>query len=163
MSSPRKPLTCYGAKDRCWQQGTNAAHHRNNSHAEAPRTGIVKSSSPQKQLTFWSAEERHRQQGQNEAHHGSHPLSGEPRTGIVIMVQMQLTTDDSPTRELRIDAVSRVQTQLTTEATHELEGQGQASSAGPKSSSPRKLTCWRAEDKRCQESTCGSPRKQLTG
>jgi len=43
-----------------------------------------------------------------------HSLSGDPRTGIV----------------------SRVQIQLTTEATHTLESQGQALSAGFKSSSP---------------------------
>ncbi len=48
--------------------------------------------------------------------------------------------------------MSRVKIQLTMEATHKLEGQGQALSAGSKSSSPRKpLTSWRAEDRHCQQ------------
>jgi len=42
--------------------------------------------------------------------------------------------------------------QFTTEATHILESQGQASSAGSKYSSPRKpLTYWRAKDKHCEQ------------
>src|SRR6266404_4486911 len=79
------------------------------------------SSSPQKPLTLWRAKDRHHQQGPNPAHHRSHSLPGEPRTGIV----------------------SRVQIQLTTEATHSLESQGQVSSAGPKSSlALQPLTFW---------------------
>src|SRR6266404_6057334 len=49
--------------------------------------------------------------------------------------------------------VSRVQIQLTTEATHQLESQGQALSAGSKSSSSQKpLTSWRAKDRHRQQS-----------
>ncbi len=107
-----------------------------------------KSSSPQKPLTYWRAKDRcHEQsqnpahhksnshsgvkdrcheQGQNPAHHRNHSLAGEPRTGIV----------------------SRVEIQLTTEATHILESQGQVSSAGSNCSSPWKpLTCWRVKDR----------------
>src|SRR6266404_6132305 len=84
-----------------------------------------KSSSPQRPLTFWTAKDSGHQQGQNPAHHGSHSLAGEQRTAVV----------------------SRDQIQLTTEATHALESQGQAWSAESKSSSPRKpLTLWRAKD-----------------
>src|SRR6266404_3195323 len=85
----------------------------------------TKSTSPRKPLTSWRTEDRHHQQGPDPAHHGSHLLPGEPRTGVV----------------------SRDQIQLTTEATHFLESQGQASSAGTKSTSPQKpLTTWRAKD-----------------
>src|SRR6266404_6263667 len=75
-----------------------------------------KSSSPQKPPTNWRAKDRHHQQGPNPAHHGSNSQTGEPKTGIV----------------------SRAQIQFTTEATHQLESQGQASSAASKSSSPQK-------------------------
>src|SRR6266404_4811374 len=155
-SSPWKPLTNWRAKDRHCQQGPNPAHHRSHSLPGEPRTGIVsrdqiqltmeathslesqgqalsagtKSSSPQKPLTPWRAKDRHCQQGPNPAHHRSHSLSGEPRTVIV----------------------SRDQIQLTMEGTHSLESQGQVSSAGTKSSSPRKpLTPWRAKDRHCQQ------------
>src|SRR6266404_5985568 len=68
--------------------------------------------------------------GTNSAHHKSHSLSGEPRTCII----------------------SRVEIQLTTEATHFLEGQGHMSSAGLKSRSPQKpLTIWKAKDRHCQQ------------
>src|SRR6266404_5588071 len=88
-----------------------------------------KSSPLQKPLTNWRAEDRHYQQDPNPAHHESHSPTGEPRTGIV----------------------SRVQIQLTTEATHQLENQGQVLSAGSKSSSPWKpLTNWRTKD-RCHQ------------
>ncbi len=133
-SSPLRPLTNWRPKDRSCQQGPNPAHHQSHSLAGEPRTGIVsrvqiwltmkathilesqgqvsstgsKSSSPQKPLTSWRAKDRHCQQGSNPAHHRIHSQPGEPRTGIV----------------------SRVQIQLTTEATHNLESQGQASSAG---------------------------------
>src|SRR6266404_1389914 len=155
-SSPQKPLTNWRAKDRHCQQGQNPAHHRSHSPTGEPRTGIVsrvkiqltmeathqlesqgqassagsKSSSPQKPLTSWRAKDRHHQQGQNPAHHGSHSLPGEPRIGVV----------------------SRVKIQLTTEATHFLESQGQVSSAGSESSSPQKpLTTWRAKDRHHQQ------------
>src|SRR6266404_9875519 len=70
-----------------------------------------KSSSPQKPLTTWRAEDKCRQQGPNPSHHGSHSLPGELRTGVI----------------------SKVQIQLTMEATHFLESRGKAPSAGPKS------------------------------
>src|SRR6267378_1011825 len=155
-SSPRKPLTLWRAKDRCCQQGPNPAHHRSHSLPGEPRTCVVsrvqirltteathylesqghtssagsKSSSPRKPLTSWRTEDTHCQQGPNPAHHGSHSQTGEPRTHIV----------------------SRVQIQLTTEATHILKNQGQVLSAGSKSSSPQKpLTLWRAKDRCCQQ------------
>src|SRR6266404_78151 len=156
-NSPWKPLTPWRANDRHCEQSPNPAHHGNHSQAGEPRTGIVsrvklqltteathslesqeqalsagsKSVSPQKPLTTWRAKERHCEQGQNPAHHRSHSQAGEPRTGIV----------------------SRVQIQLTMEATHFLESQRQVSSAGSKSSSPWKpLTFWRAKDRHCQQS-----------
>ncbi len=90
-----------------------------------------KSSSPWKPLTYWGAKDRHCQQGQTPAHHGSPSPTGEARTGII----------------------SRVQIQLTTEATHKLERRGQALSAGSKSSSPQKPhTHWTTEDRHCQRS-----------
>ncbi len=132
-SSPWKPLTSWRANDRCCQQGQNPAHHESHSQTGEPRTGIM--SRVQIQLTMEAThilerEDKHHEQGPNLAHHGSHSLPGEPRTGIV----------------------SRVQICLTTEATHFLESQGQASSAGSKSSSPWKpLTSWRAKDRCCQQ------------
>ncbi len=131
-SSPWKPLTFWRAKDRCCQQGpiqiqltTEAAHQ-----LESMSSAGSRSSSPQKPLTSWRAEDRHCQQGQNLTHHGSHSLSGEPRTGVI----------------------SRVQIQLTMEATHILESRGQVSSAQSESNSPWKpLTFWRAKGRRCQQ------------
>src|SRR6266404_5605631 len=85
-----------------------------------------KSSSPQKPLTHWRAKDRHHQQDPNPAHHRNHAQTGKPRT----------------------DIISSTQIQLTTEATHSLESQGQASSAVSKSSSPQKpLTPCRAKDR----------------
>src|SRR6266404_1325899 len=74
-----------------------------------------KSSSPWKPLTNWRFKDSCCQQGQNPAHHGGHSLPGEPRTVII----------------------SRVKIQLTMEAAHSLESQGQVLSAGSKFSSPR--------------------------
>src|SRR6266404_1039681 len=54
----------------------------------------------------------HGKRGQNTAHHGSHSPTGEPRTHVI----------------------SRVQIQLTMEATHSLKSQ--EASAGPKCNSP---------------------------
>src|SRR6266404_3530232 len=155
-SSPRKPLTNWRAKDSHSQQDPNPAHHESHSQTGEPRTGAVsrvkiqltieatyalksqgqassaglKSSSPWKPLTPFRGEDRCCQQGQNPAHHRSHSRSGEPRTGVI----------------------SRVKIHLTTEATHILESQGQASSAGSKCSSPLKpLTNWRAKDRHHQQ------------
>src|SRR6266404_2682137 len=173
-SSPQKPLTHWRAKDRCHQQGRHPAHHRSHSHPGEPRTGVFrrvkiqltmeathtlenqgqalsagskfsspwkpltnwvssagsKSSSPQKPLTSWRAEDRHCQQGQNPAHHRTH----------------------SPTREPRTAIISRVEIQLTTEPTHQLESQGQLLSEGSKYSSPQNpLTSWRAKDRHRQQ------------
>src|SRR6266404_6066621 len=166
FSSPRKPLTNWRAKDSHCQQGQNPAHHGNHSQTGEPRTAIVsrvkiqltmeathklesrgqplsagsKSSSPWKPLTHWRAKDSHCQQGQNPAHHGSHSLPGEPRTAVV----------------------SRVKIQLTMEATHFLESQGQALSAGSKSNSPWKpLTNWRAQAL-LAGSKSSSPWKPLT-
>src|SRR6267378_1011830 len=155
-SSPQKPLTSWRAKDMCRQQGSNPAHHRSHSLPGEPRTHIIsrvqiqltteathilenrghtlsagsKSSSPWKPLTNWRTKDTYCQQGPNPAHHRSHSHPEEPRTGVV----------------------SRVQIQLTTEATHSLESQGHTLSAGSKSSSPWKpLTDWRAKDTHHQQ------------
>jgi len=153
-SSPQNPLTNWTGGDRCHQQDRNPAHHRSHSHPEEARIVISrvkiqltkathqlesrgqalsagsKSSSPWKPLTSWRAKDRCCQQVQNLAYHRTHSLSGEPRTGVV----------------------SRVEIQLTMEATHSLESQGHTSSAGSKSSSPWKpLTHWRAKDKHHQQ------------
>src|SRR6266404_1366374 len=110
------------------QLTTKATHQlESQGHALSAR---LKYSSPQKPLTCWRAKDRHCQQGQNPAHHRSHSQPGEPRTGTI----------------------SRVEIQLTTEATHFLESQEQALLAGSKSSSPQKpLTDWRAKDRHCQQ------------
>ena len=123
-SSPQKPLTNWRGKDRSCQPGPNLAH-RGHSHPGQARTGIISrvqiqltkeathqldrqgqassagsiSSPPQKPLTNWRGKDRHHQQGPNPAHHESHSHPVEPRTGII----------------------SRVQIQLTMEATHQLE------------------------------------------
>ena len=52
-----------------------------------------KCSSPQKPLTCWRGENQGHQQGPNAAQHGSHSLTGEPRRGLVSRVQMQLTSE----------------------------------------------------------------------
>src|SRR6266404_4942294 len=89
-----------------------------------------KSSSAWKPLTYWRAKDRCCQQGPNPAHHKSHSHAGEWRAGVV----------------------SRVKIQLTTEAAHQLESQGQALSAGSKSTSLWKtLTGWRAKDRHHQQ------------
>ena len=84
-----------------------AATHSLESQGQASSAGS-KFSSPWKPLTSWRGEDRHHQQGQNPAHHRTHSPTGEPRTGVI----------------------SRVQVQLTMKATHFLESQAQASSAG---------------------------------
>src|SRR6266404_5970749 len=124
------------------QQGQNPAHHRSHSQTGEPRTDFVsrveiqftmeathslesqghtllagsKSSSPQKPLTYWRAKDKYHQQGQNPAHQRSHSHPGEQRMHII----------------------SRVEIQLTMEATHKLESRGHTSSAGSKLSSPTK-------------------------
>ncbi len=109
-------------------QLTMEATHRLESRGQVSSAGS-KSSSPQTP-TDWRAKDRHCEQGPNPAHHASHSLSGEPKTGVI----------------------SRVQIQLTMEATHILESQRQALSAEPKSSSPQKpLTNWRAKDRHRQQ------------
>ncbi len=54
---------------------------------------------------FLESQDRHSEQEQNATYNGSHSHPGEPRTGIV----------------------SKVQIQLTTEATHKLVSRGQVS------------------------------------
>src|SRR5712664_1637575 len=105
------------------------ATHQLESQGQVSSAGS-RSSSPRKSLTNWRVKDRLHQQGSNPAHHRIHSLSGESRTGVVSIVKIQLTM----------------------EATHSLESQGQASSAGFKSSSPRKpLTYWRAKDRCCEQ------------
>src|SRR6266404_4193037 len=112
-----------------------------------------KSSSPWRPLTSWRGEDRHHQQGPNPAHHTSHSLPGEPRTSTIssrVHIQHKVLAipgcpahhrSHSPTGEARTGVLSRVQIQLTMQATHFLESQGQVSSAGPKFSLvPQSLT-----------------------
>src|SRR6266404_487948 len=76
------------------------------------------------------SQDRCHQQGPNPAYPKCHSPPKEPRTGVV----------------------NRDQIQLTMEATHSLESQGQLLSAGTKSSSPQKqLTRWRAKGRHYQQ------------
>ena len=88
------------------QQGTTATH-RLESQRQALLAGQKHSKAPQP-LTFWRAKDRHCQQARNIARHHSHSPTEEPRTGIF----------------------NRLETQQGTMATHFLESQGQALSAG---------------------------------
>ncbi len=110
-------------------QLTTEATHGLESQGQVSSAGS-KSSLPWKPLTNWTTKDRCHQQGQNPAHHRTHSLPGQPRTGVI----------------------SRVEIQLTTEPTHFLKSQVQASSAGCKSSSPQKLlTSWRVKDRHHQQ------------
>jgi hypothetical protein len=178
-SKAPQPLTNWRAKDRHCQQARNTARHHSHSLPGEPRTGIVSrpetqqgttathilesqgqalsagqkhSKAPQpltqlesqgqalsagqkhskapQPLTSWRAKDRHCQQARSTARHHSHSHTGEPRTGIV----------------------SRLEAQQGTTATHRLESQGQALSAGQKhSKAPQPLTVWRAKDRHCQQ------------
>src|SRR6266404_154029 len=101
------------------QLTTKATHFLDS--LEQGLSACLKSSSPHKPLTSWTGEDSGHQQGPNPAHHRSHSPAGQVRTGII----------------------SRVQIQLTTEATHRLDRRGLGSSGESKSSSPQKqLTSW---------------------
>ncbi|KAH9000679.1 hypothetical protein EDB86DRAFT_3242436 [Lactarius hatsudake] len=155
-SEASQPLTDWRAEDRRRQQARHAPKHRSHSPTGEPRTGVVsglethrgiaathplesrgqassagsKRSEASQPLTAWRAEDRRRQQARNAARHRSHSLSGEPRTRVV----------------------SRLETQRGIVATHQLEGRGQASSAGSKRSEvSESLTNWRAVDRRRQQ------------
>src|SRR6266404_5130502 len=67
-----------------------------------------KCNSSWKPLTNWRAKNRCHEQGPNVPHHRSHSQTGEPRTSTVSMLHVQFTTN----------------------ATHRLKSQGQASPAG---------------------------------
>ncbi len=100
--SPQKPLTSWRAKDRHLEQGpiqfTMEATHQLENQGQV-LSARSKLSSQWKPFTNWRAKDRHREQGPNPAHQVSHSLPG----------------------ELRMAVVSRVQIQLTMEATHFLE------------------------------------------
>ena len=144
------------SQEQALQQARNTARYHSHSLPEEPRTGIFsrletqqatttthflesqgqalsagqKYSKPPQPLTCWRAKDRHCQQARNIASHHSHSHAGEPRTGIV----------------------SRLKTQQATTATHILESQGQALSAGYNhSKAPQPLTHWRAKDRHCQQ------------
>jgi len=53
----------------------------------------LKCSSPQKLLTNWKAKYRGHEKGQSAAHHQKHSPTGEPRRTVVSRVEMQLTTE----------------------------------------------------------------------
>src|SRR6266404_1410557 len=130
---------------------TPEATHQLESRGQVSSAGC-KSSSPPKPLTNWRAKDRCHQQGANPAHHRSHSQTGEPRTGIVSRVQIQLTMEATHKLEqAKTGIINRVQIQLTTGTTHILESRGQVLLAGSKSSSPQKpLTNWRSKD-RCSQ------------
>jgi hypothetical protein len=67
-------------------------------------------------------------------------------------LKMDELTSHSQTGEPRTGIVSRLETQQGTAATHILESQGQALSAGLKHSKAQQpLTSWRAKDRHCQQ------------
>jgi len=106
-----------------------AVTHVLESRGQAPSAGL-KYNKVWQPLTPWRAKDRHHQQASNAAMQGSHSLPGEPRSGVVSMPDMQQGMA----------------------ATHRLESQGQALSAGLKSSQVRQpCTSWRAKDKRHQQ------------
>ncbi len=150
-SQARQPLTSWRAEVRRRQRALNAARHGSHSRPGESRSGVVneletqpgtaathvlesrgqvssaslKRSKARQPLTNWRAEVRRLQR----ASHSSHSRTGEPRSGVI----------------------SGLETQPGTAATHVLESQGQASSAGLKSSEARQpLTSWRAEVRRRQ-------------
>ena len=86
---------------------TPTATHKLESQGQALSPGQKHSKAPQP-LTPWRGKDRHCQQARNTERHHSHSHTGEPRTGIV----------------------SRLETQQGNTATHILERQGQALSAG---------------------------------
>ena len=100
------------------QQGTIATHILE-SHRQASLTGQNCSKAPQL-LTSWRAKNRHHQQVRIAARQHSYSHPGEPRTGII----------------------NRLGLQQGTTATHKLESQGHASSAGYNCSrASQPLTC----------------------
>jgi hypothetical protein len=111
-------------------EGTTATHILE-SQGQASSASNNCSKAPQP-LTPWRAKDRHHQQATIAARHHSHSQTGEPRTGII----------------------SRLQLQQGTTATHILECQGQASSAGYNcSKAPQPLTSWRTKDRHHQQAT----------
>src|SRR6267378_2837385 len=101
------------------QLNTEATHSLE-SQGQALSTGS-KSSPLWKPLTNWRAKDSCHQQGQNLAHHGSHSPTGEARTGIISRVKIQLTTETTHILERQGQASLVVKIQLTMEATHILE------------------------------------------
>ena len=100
--------------------------------SEEPRVGFIIKHKTQKgsqQLTFWRSQiSTISRLWQSEV--GSYPPTEEPRIGII----------------------SRLETHQGTAATHILESQGQASSAGLKHlMAQQPLTPWRAKDSHCQQ------------
>ena len=109
-------------------QGT-AATHILKSQEQSLSAGL-KHTMAQQPLTSWRTKNSHCQQAWNTSWHSSHSHPEEPRTVIV----------------------SRLETHHGTAATHILESQGQASSAGLKHTKAQQpLTYWRAKNSHCQQ------------
>ncbi len=126
------------------------AHHGSLTNWKAKDGCYEQDPNTWKPLTFWRAKDRC-EQGPNTVHHGSHSLPGEPRTGVVGRVQIQLTTEATHILESQGQVLS-AEIQLTMEATHFLESQGQVLLAGSKCGpTQRPLTTWRAKDRHCEQ------------
>jgi len=127
-------LTSWRAEGRCCEQGQNAAHHRSHSLPEEQKTGVISRIQmwiTSKPLTSWRAKDRHCQQDPNAAIHGSHSLPGEPRTDNISKVQCNSPQKPLTLWRARTGIVSRVQTQLTMEATHKLGAKDRHCEKGP--------------------------------
>ena len=108
-------------------QGT-AATHILKSQEQALSAGL-KHTKAQQPLTDWRAKDRHCQQAGNTPRHSSYSLSEKSRTGVV----------------------NRLETHQGTAATHKLESQEQASSAGLKlTKTQQPLTGWKVKDRPLQ-------------
>jgi hypothetical protein len=111
------------------QQGTPATHFLD-SQGQASSTGNICSKAPQP-LTSWRDKDRHHQQARIAARHHSHSQTGEPRTGIISRPELQQKNHShSQSEEQRTEMISTLELQQGTIATHILESQGQALSAG---------------------------------
>ena len=155
-SKANMSLTSWCINNRLYQQDWNAVKKPSHSQSEEPRTGIIITPDRQQDtavthrlesqrqvssagllhrktqqpLTAWRAKNRHHQQAWYTARHSSHSHTEEPRTGII----------------------SRPDTQQDTAASHILESQGQASSAGLiQSKTQQPLTLWRAKNRHHQQ------------
>ena len=111
---------------------------KNHSHSQTdkPRTGIFSWLETEQSTTathILESQGQVCQQARNTARYHSHSHTGEPQTGIVSRVEIQARHHShSHPEEPRTGIFRRLETQQGTTATHILEGQEQALSAGKK-------------------------------